>query len=77
MPLVMSASWRRVAVSPLGRPGTYLPMGSSRESLPSCISWRIAVTVNVLVMLPMRVWSEAVGGSVESRPAVPELPVHS
>lgn len=33
----------------------YFPMGSSRPSLPWSTSWRRAVTVNVLVWLPIRV----------------------
>src|SRR5215213_3257297 len=33
----MFASWRSVAVSPLGMPDTYLPMGSSRGDLAAFI----------------------------------------
>ena len=55
--------------SPLGTPSTYLDTGSSRESLPSCASCRITVTVMVLVLLPIRKWSSTDNGA--SSPIVP------
>ena len=76
MPDVISASWRSVAVSPLGMPGTYLPIGSSRESLPSSNSCRITVAVMVLVRLPTRVRSLGVGTVSMPWPAVPDVPIH-
>ena len=33
-PTAMPANWRRVTASPLGTPGTYLLIGSSRPTLP-------------------------------------------
>lgn len=42
--------------SPPGTPPTYLPIGSSRPTLPSSTSLSSAVTVKVLVSLPIRVY---------------------
>lgn len=51
--------------SPDGTPSTYSEIGSLNRILPWSTSWRIAVTVNVLVTLPMRVWSSrAIGAPV-------------
>ena len=50
----MLASMRSVILSPLGTYATYLLTGSSRPIFFSSASISSAVTVNVLVMLPMR-----------------------
>ena len=63
--------------SPLGTPGMYFPMGSSRASLPSWTSCRMTVEVIVLVLLPIRKWSSTdIGASSPSVP-VPKVPVQS
>jgi hypothetical protein len=42
-----------VMFCPFGTSGRYVETGSSRVSLPSWTSWRIAVPVQVLVLLPI------------------------
>jgi hypothetical protein len=55
----------------------YLPIGSSRASLPSWTSCRMTVDVMVLVLLPIRKWSSTdIGSSAPSVP-VPKVPVQS
>ena len=67
----MLANMRNVTRSPLGTPAMYSSMVSSRESWPSWASCRIAVTVNVLVIEPMRVCMPAAIGVVLAGSAMP------
>jgi hypothetical protein len=54
MPEVMSSIWRMVIWSPLATEGTNSLRWSSSEMRRLSTSCRIAVAVNVLVMLAMR-----------------------
>ena len=72
----MSLSCRSVAFS-FTIPVTYLPIGSSSESFPSCSSCSRIVAVMVLVRLPTRVWSVVVGARSTPSPAVPVVPTQS
>nr|WP_244629528.1 hypothetical protein [Martelella limonii] len=74
-PLVMFASWRMVARSPLGTPSTYWSIVSSSDTFPSSTSCKSAVTVNVLVTGPMRVCMPTSIGAPVSGPATPKAPV--
>jgi hypothetical protein len=53
-----------VIFCPFGTSGRYLATGSSRRSLPSSTSCRTTVPIQVLVTLPMRIWSLTCTGSV-------------
>ena len=58
--------------SPFGIPSMNCASVSSRLSLPSSTSCRIAVAVNDLVMLAMRTWSAIAIGAPVSRSPVPK-----
>ncbi len=66
-----------VIVSPFGTPSMYFETGSSSDMRPSCTNCRMAVTVIVFVLLPIRTWSSAEIGSSVSRVDVPKVPVQS
>src|SRR5918995_51164 len=72
----MSAIWRSVILSPLGRPLTYWSIVSSSERSPSSAAWRSRVAVKVLVTLPIRWYISGVIGSSELRSATPRARIH-
>ena len=76
-PLRISSSWAIEMLSPLGTSGMYFVTGSSRLSLPSWASSRVAADVIVLVMDAIRKWVSAAGRVFSPSFVVPDAATNS